>query len=59
MSKTIDNDRFDRQARTFGKESTAKISTTKVGIYNLKQSFAGEVAKNLAISGFTQFYLFD
>ena len=60
MSYTnIDNDFFDRQIRTYGAKSTKKFSETKVGVIGLGQSFASEVLKNLAISGFRHFYLFD
>ena len=56
---TIDTELFDRQTRTFGENSAKKFSETKVGVYGLSQSLGSEVVKNLAISGFRHFYLFD
>ena len=48
MSKfTIDNELFDRQTRTYGKNLI------------INQSFASEVLKNLSLSGFRYFYLDD
>ena len=58
-SFTIDNELFDRQTRTFGENSAKKFSETEVGIIGLSQSLASEVVKNLAISGFRFFHLFD
>lgn len=55
----IDNELFDRQTRTYGKDSTKQFSETIVGIVGLEQSFASEVLKNLAISGFRNFCLID
>jgi len=60
MSKfTIDKELFDRQTRTYGKNSAKKFSECKVYVYGLKQSFASEVLKNLSLSGFRYFYLDD
>tara|TARA_B110000879_G_C11173931_1_gene514991 strand:- start:1028 stop:3772 length:2745 start_codon:yes stop_codon:yes gene_type:complete len=58
-SFTIDNEFYDRQNRTYGTNSINKFSTIKVGVMGLGQSFASEVLKNLAISGFRHFYLYD
>lgn len=58
-SLTIDNDFYDRQNRTYGAKSINKFSTVKVGVMGLGQSFASEVLKNLAISGFRNVYLYD
>jgi len=58
-SFTIDNEFYDRQNRTYGSKSINKFSTAKVGVMGLGQSFASEVLKNLAISGFRNFYLYD
>jgi len=58
MSKfTIDNELFDRQTRTYGKNSVKKFSEHRVCIYGLDQLFASEVLKNLALSGFRHLYL--
>lgn len=59
MTNSIDNELFDRQSRTYGKDSALKFSETIVGIVGLEQSFASEVLKNLAISGFRNFCLID
>jgi ubiquitin-activating enzyme E1 len=56
---SIDYERYDRQIRTFGKEATFKITNSSVAIIGLEKGLATEVAKNLALCGIQNLYLFN
>jgi ubiquitin-activating enzyme E1 len=59
MSFEIDTSLYDRQIRTYGEEAVKKITTSSVVIIGLENGLATEIAKNLALGGVKQIYLFD
>jgi ubiquitin-activating enzyme E1 len=54
----IDANHYDRQNRTFGIESTKLIQSSCVYIIGLKNGYASEICKNLALSGIKTLILF-
>ena len=48
---SIDTTRYDRMIRTYGIEATTCINSSNVYIYGLYGGYAGEICKNLALSG--------
>jgi ubiquitin-activating enzyme E1 len=53
----IDMSKYDRLIRTYGLSAAQKIQTSCVYIIGLKRGFAGEICKNLALSGINTIYL--
>ncbi len=56
---TIDINLYDRQVRTYGIDAVKKMTTSSVLIYGLDKGLATEVAKNLALGGIKNIYLYD
>ena len=48
---TTFNELYDRQYRTYGIDATNLIQSSCVYLYGLKNGYAGEICKNLALSG--------
>ena len=48
---SIDTNRYDRMLRTYGMEAATRINMSNVYIYGLHGGYAGEICKNLALSG--------
>ena len=48
---SIDMNKFDRQIRTFGLNASQRLQNGTVYIVGLKGGYAGEICKNLALSG--------
>ena len=48
---SIDTNRYDRMLRTYGMEAASRINSSNVYIYGLHGGYAGEICKNLALSG--------
>jgi ubiquitin-activating enzyme E1 len=59
MSTEIDTGLYDRQIRTYGEDAVKKITSSSVVIIGLENGLATEIAKNLALGGVKQIYLFD
>ena len=59
MSTEIDTGLYDRQIRTYGYEAVKKMTSSSVVIIGLENGLATEIAKNLALGGINQIYLFD
>ena len=55
----IDTGLYDRQIRTYGYEAVKKMTSSSVVIIGLENGLATEIAKNLALGGINQIYLFD
>ena len=55
-SSDIDN-LYDRQFRTYGKEASQLIQSGSVCIIGLKNGYASEICKNLALSGIKKIIL--
>lgn len=56
---TIDSNLYDRQIRTYGIEAVKKLTSSSVLIYGLENGLGTEIAKNLALGGIRNIYLFD
>ena len=56
---SIDLELYDRQIRTFGKDATIKLNSSSVLIIGLEKGLATEVAKNLALCGIKELYLYN
>ena len=58
-NNTIDNNLYDRQIRTYGIEAVQKMNTSSVLIHGLAKGLGTEIAKNLALGGIKNIYLYD
>lgn len=56
---TMDINLYDRQIRTYGEEALKKITSSAVTIIGLENGLATEIAKNLALGGIKQIFLYD
>ena len=54
-----DINRYDRQIRTFGIEASIRIQASNVYIIGLKDGYAAEICKNLALSGVNTINIVD
>ena len=54
---SIDMNKYDRMLRTYGLSATQLLQSGCVYIVGLKRGFAGEICKNLALSGINTIYL--
>jgi len=60
MSSTkIDTNLYDRQIRTYGEEAVKKMASSSVTIIGLESGLGTEIAKNLALGGIKNIYLYD
>jgi ubiquitin-activating enzyme E1 len=59
ITTNIDNNLYDRQIRTYGVEAVKKMTQSSVLIYGLAKGLGTEVAKNLALGGIRNIYLYD
>lgn len=59
MNSQLDINLYDRQIRTYGLAAVHKITTSSVLIYGLSKGLGTEVAKNLALGGINNIYLYD
>jgi len=51
MTNNMDMNKYDRMIRTYGIKETGKLQSSTVYIIGLKRGYAGEICKNLALSG--------
>jgi ubiquitin-activating enzyme E1 len=59
MNNPIDISLYDRQIRTYGLVAIEKITTSSVLIVGLAKGLGTEIAKNLALGGINNIYLYD
>ena len=59
MTNNLDINLYDRQIRTYGEEAVNKMSTSSVIIIGLESGLSTEIAKNLALGGIKNIYLYD
>ena len=55
----IDVNLYDRQIRTYGMDAIKKITSSSILIYGLSGGLGTEIAKNLALGGVKNLYLYD
>ena len=58
-NNSVDFSLFDRQIRTYGEDAVKKITNSSVIIIGLEDGLATEIAKNLALGGVKNIYLYD
>ena len=58
MTELNHSNQYDRQNRTYGIEATKLIQSSCVYIIGLKNGYASEICKNLALSGIKKLNLF-
>lgn len=56
---SIDFELYDRQIRTFGKDTIIKMNSSSVTIIGLEKGLGTEIAKNLALCGIKKIYFYD
>lgn len=49
--------KYDRMVRTYGVDATKRLQSSSVYIIGLKRGYAGEICKNLALSGVNSIHL--
>ena len=57
MTTKIDMNKYDRILRTYGINAAKNIQLSSVYILGLKRGYAGEICKNLALTGINTIYL--
>ena len=57
MSTFTEFDLYDRQLRTYGLDATSKLQSGYIYIIGLKNGYASEISKNLALSGIKKIIL--
>jgi molybdopterin/thiamine biosynthesis adenylyltransferase len=55
----LDKELYDRQIRTFGIDAVSQLNTSSVCIIGLDNGLGTEIAKNLALCGTKNIYLYD
>jgi len=59
LSNNLDLNLYDRQIRTYGEEAVYKMASSSVVIIGLESGLSTEIAKNLALGGIKNIYLYD
>ena len=59
MMFQYDDDLYDRQIRSLGKDANKKILSSSVVIIGLDNGLATEIGKNLCLLGVSEIFLFD
>ena len=57
MTSELNMNKYDRILRTYGIDAVNKIQSSTVYIIGLKKGYAGEICKNLALTGINTIYL--